>query len=428
MFGAFALGLTRPLSGQVSPPLVGRWDVMESGPGPSAGLAHLDVRVVAGTTDATVTVVRRDENGAEKVWGSSKLTRLRAEPIMVGDWIDGPVTIRLVLRGAEEGRLAAVVRVRDRQRPWSVPERVGECRLVRHEAPRGQADNAPLVTTPPARPVSERASLFVVAADGTGLRRVAGPEGFVRAAHPSWSRDGKKLAFTAFDATGREPLVRVVSAEGGETRAVASGIAPTWSRDGSRLAYVASGKADFATDWDRPGRNDERIEAVRLEGPGAGQVEVLASGLWPRWSPIDDRLAFTSRHESNWDVFARSADGMSVLRLTDDPATDTFPIWTADGRSLIFLSDRRNRWALYRVSADRRDQAERITDDHAREQRPDLAPDGKTIAYNENRPNGRIMLLDLVRGETRPLLGPSFGDRDPAWSPDGDKVAFASRR
>ena len=86
-----------------------------------------------------------------------------------------------------------------------------------------------------------------------------------------------------------------------------------------------------------------------LSGPDAGTVEVLARDLAPLVSPVDDRLAFVGRADANWDVYLRSADGFGLSRLTDDPALDTQPVWAPDGRSVVFLSDRGNRWDLYRV-------------------------------------------------------------------------------
>jgi TolB protein len=238
------------------------------------------------------------------------------------------------------------------------------------------------------------------------------------------------LAFTAFDATGRDPLIRIVPARGGPTTAIAAGIAPSWSHDGSRIAYIASGKPEFATDWNSPGRNDERIETVRLTGPGAGEVEVVARGLWPRWAPADDRLAYSGRRDANWDIYVRSADGLSVARLTDDPALDTRPLWTDGGRTLVFLSNRGNRWDLYRIPADGRAAPVRLTDHRRREEGADLRPDGAVVAFHDapGRPDGRILLLDLARGSVRSLLAEPDGDRDPAWSPDGRSIAFASRR
>jgi TolB protein len=193
---------------------------------------------------------------------------------------------------------------------------------------------------------------------------------------------------------------------------------------------VASGRPEFATDWNVPGRNDEQIEAIRLTGPGAGEIEVIGRGLWPRWAPTDDRLAFASRRESNWDLFLRSDDGLRLTRLTDDPALDTHPVWAADGRSLIFLSDRANRWDLYRVAADGHGKLDRLTDHRRREEGAELGPDGEVVAFTDspNRGESQVWLLELASGLAHPLLDSPNGDRDPAWSPDGRSIAFVSRR
>ncbi|MBX6316695.1 MAG: PD40 domain-containing protein, partial [Isosphaeraceae bacterium] len=320
---------------------------------------------------------------------------------------------------------------RARRRPTAGGERIRQLTLeFVPDAHHAEPPSPPRTATEPSAGRAGLAALYTINADGSNLRAVAVPDGFARAAHPSWSPDGRRIAFAAFDATGRDPLVRVVASEGGPTVAVAAGVAPRWSHDGTRLIYMASGKAEYATDWTAPGRNDERIEAVRLAGPGAGEVEVLARGLWPRPAPNDDRIAFVARLDANWDIYLRSADGTNLIRLTDDPANDTQPVWTADGRAIVFLSDRGNRWDLYLIAVDGRGEVVRLTNHRRREDGADLNPDGTRVAFTDNaiRPDSRILLLDLASGAVRPLTENSQGDRDPAWSPDGRALAFVSRR
>jgi Tol biopolymer transport system component len=422
----------------------GRWTVESRGFGWPSRVEGLEIRESNRRGEPLLVGFERGEDGRSRIWGSSTIDRKPAGPPasrwFSASWQSGPVSVLVQVRPEASGRLVAIFRERSKDRG------VGD--LVRQVvlAP-SPPDERPVVdgTTAPKLPKGIAArfdtdgtasaklaltGVFVAGWEDGESRPVALPDGFATATHPCWSPDGRWVAFAGFDASGRDPLIRVAPAQGGPSTAIASGATPTWSKDGSRIAYVASGRADFATDWSRLGRNDERIEAVTISGPNAGSVEVLARGIWPRWSPVDDRLAFVGRADANWDVYVRSVDGLGLSKLTDDPALDTQPAWAADGRSIIFLSDRGNRWDLYQVRPEAGVKAERLTDHIRREDNPSPSPDGRHIAFvdSRGRPEGSIVILDLDRGTVRAFPERSDGDRDPAWSPDGRSIAFISRR
>jgi Tol biopolymer transport system component len=421
----------------------GRWTVAQRGFGWACRLSSLAIVESSRAGEPLVVGYERVEGGALKVWGSSRVDPKAVGPLASrwysASWISGGSTIVVKIRPDAGGRLLVLVREQPKDRT------IGELvRQVILEPDRAEtlpvAGDSGRATLPrvalrfdhsvPASPRSVVSAVFVAGRDGEGARPVALPDGFATASHPCWSPDGRWIAFAAFDPDGRDPLIRVAPASGGPSTAIASGTSPTWSWDGSKIAYVASGRSAYATDWSTPGRNDERVESITLAGPDAGSIAILARGLWPRWSPVDDRLAFVGRAEANWDVYVRSGDGLALSRVTDDPALDTQPCWSADGRSVVFLSDRGNRWDLFRARPEAGAVADRLTDHVRREDNPSLSPDGHFVAFidRRSRPEGSILILDLGRGTVRPFPERPDGDLDPAWSPDGRSIAFVSRR
>ena len=229
--------------------------------------------------------------------------------------------------------------------------------------------------------------IYRVNSDGSGLVRLTdGPAD----AQPSWSPDGRRIAFTRRVGTSFVSDVYIMDSDGSSTvqrlaRGATLGAGPTWSPDGKHIAFDClpnTGSVEICViSADDDGTSTEAIERAGYDGQ-------------PAWSPDGSRIAFVS----DWaffdfalDIFVMAPDGSSVTQLTDgSPGNVGFadPTWSPDGRTLAVVS----RFPLW----------------------SDAGITTKLLLLNADGSGGTTLATPRVAS-------------GPAWSPDGRTIAFATR-
>jgi Tol biopolymer transport system component/predicted Ser/Thr protein kinase len=202
---------------------------------------------------------------------------------------------------------------------------------------------------------------------------------------------------------------------------------------GSSLALSATGALLYM-----PGQGLSTFGQLTLiESSGAKRLmNAGASGyLTPRFSPDGGRLAFTRASGSGFDLWVSDLDRDTASRLTFLPGTNINPVWTPDGRYIVFLSSGHPAAGLYWIRADGGGEPRRLTDGNAAEVAQSFSPDGKRLAIYQRGARGDFDLFTVaVGGEPdRPTLGkPELFLGNPAdevypsFSPDGKWLAYMS--
>ena len=145
-------------------------------------------------------------------------------------------------------------------------------------------------------------------------------------------------------------------------------------------------------------------------------------------SPNNKEIAFINRGE----VFVTGVDDSRTKRVTNTPEQERMVSWSKDGKTLLFSGEKDGSWNVYKVTLTRPDEeyfyastvlkSEPVIATEAEEFQPKFSPDGKKIAFIEERNILKVMDLDSKKKVTVLPEGRNYsysdGDWDFAWSPD----------
>jgi len=272
-----------------------------------------------------------------------------------------------------------------------------------------------------------RAALMLVRSDGTEVRELWS-QSSAAISGPRWSPDGKKLALIISASQNTPNSVVVVDAATGAARAFVapSGAVlsnPVWDGSGSAL-LVAEGAGVTAVQRGAAGRL-LRLDARSGSFQQLGWIENFPAvmDLLP-----DGRLVLSSliARQNLREVAVGAHNLVDGRVLTSGLAIDRQPVYSPDGRSVMFSSNRGGTLDLWEVSVET-GEMHRVTDDPADDWDPEYASDDRSIFWCSSR-SGAFEIWTARRDGSAPrqLSRDSVDAENPSLSPDGQWVYYSS--
>ena len=198
--------------------------------------------------------------------------------------------------------------------------------------------------------------------------------------------------------------------------------------DNNRLCFSYNGEVYTL----EPGSVPEKVK-ITISADGRSTLDKIVpvnEGFTEaRLSPNGKEFVYIFRGE----IFVTSVDGGITKRITSTPWQERTVSFSPDGRSLVYAAERDNSWNVYKISINRKEEPyfyvstvlreEPVVATSAEEYQPEFSPDGKEVAYLENRVI--LKVINLASHATRTIMTAdknySYADGDQyyKWAPDG---------
>lgn len=277
-----------------------------------------------------------------------------------------------------------------------------------------------LSTTVFGRENNQQSAQVAVVNAATGEQKIISHENWISAGQTLWLKDGSGIVAVAYGAKspGLNDELWVVSYPDGKARFVTDGINGKYgislNNESNSLVAVKSSKfACFLTaPVDNLRKNTHVLTTISDESP-------LPFGA--DWTN-DGRIVYSATDNGNADIFTISEDGSERKQLTSDASAEISPKLSADGRFLIFMSNRTGQMDVWRADANGTNAKQLTTNGNVTDSI--ISPDGEAVYYLVQNFESRVETLWRVsiNGENPTKLTDRM-TRSPSISPDGRQIA-----
>jgi Tol biopolymer transport system component/DNA-binding winged helix-turn-helix (wHTH) protein len=246
---------------------------------------------------------------------------------------------------------------------------------------------------------------------------------------PAWTSDSRYIGFER--CSGENQGIYLVPSLGGPERKLGNtpgcnGI--SWSPNEQVLAF--SGKKSPDSPWALFLMSLDDMQAHQLTFPSAD----LIGDQDPVFSPDGKFLAFIRIvGEGTPDIYIAPVSGGPVRRLTYDKTALAGITWTSDGQKLVFSSYRGGSASLWVIPV-RGGEPKRLPLGGAEASGPAISRQGNRLSYTQGDIHPNLWVIPISGGaamrnsEAKPFFSSATYNNAPRFSPDGKKIAFASRR
>ena len=201
-------------------------------------------------------------------------------------------------------------------------------------------------------------------------------------------------------------------------------LTPRWSPDADRIAftcYPTAGSILSAQICVYSTVSSRLLNWPRYRGTNSS----------PAWSPDGTKLMFMSSMLGNPELFISEADGSRPKRLTHSTGADTSAAWNPKtGQQVAFVSDRGGTPQLYIMDSDGSEVQKVELTDKGYVIDPAWSPNGQLLAFSWRRPSGNydLYVMDIASHALVELTRDAGRNERPSWAPDGRHIVFESTR
>ncbi len=201
-------------------------------------------------------------------------------------------------------------------------------------------------------------------------------------------------------------------------------LTPRWSPDAGRIAftcYIPFRNLTSAQICLHSLDSNRLITFPRFRGTTSS----------PAWSPDGSHLAFMSSSQGAPEIFVSDADGSHARPITYSRGVDTSPAWNPKtGQQIVFVSDRGGEPVLYLMNSDGTNVQKIGMPDMGYVVDPAWSPNGQLLAFSWRRPSGNydLYVMDVASRQLVELTRDAGRNERPSWAADGRHIVFESTR